>query len=58
MAKKPSTGGFRLDLKEPLASQLTHFCEAHFRKKTDVVREALTSYFERWDIEQKDEDKE
>jgi len=35
-------------LGEPLASQLTEFCAENYRKKTDVVREALTGYFERW----------
>ena len=48
MAKKVSVGGFRLDLGEPLAGQLTAFCNANFRKKTEVIREALTAYFEEW----------
>jgi hypothetical protein len=47
-AKKLSVGGFRLDLGEPLAAQLTAFCENNFRKKTEVIREALTTYFEQW----------
>mgnify|MGYP002359176131 CR=1 FL=1 len=48
MAKKPSGGGFRLDLGEPLAGQLADFCEQNFRTKTQVIREALTAYFEQW----------
>jgi hypothetical protein len=52
MAKKPSIGGFRLDLGEPLAGQLTAFCEENFRKKTEVIREALATYFDRWAAEQ------
>jgi metal-responsive CopG/Arc/MetJ family transcriptional regulator len=52
MAKKLSVGGFRLDLGEPLAAQLTEFCENNFRKKTEVIREALATYFEEWAAEQ------
>lgn len=52
MAKKLSVGGFRLDLGEPLASQLTDFCRENFRKKTEVIREALTDYFEEWATKQ------
>jgi hypothetical protein len=52
VAKKLSVGGFRLDLGEPLANQLTEFCEQNFRKKTEVVREALSEYFDRWAEEQ------
>lgn len=48
MAKKLSIGGFRLDLGEPLSDQLTEFCENNYRKKTEVIREALASYFEEW----------
>lgn len=57
MAKKPSVGGFRLDLGEPLAGQLSDFCHQHFRKKTEVVREALTAYFEQWAADQDREPK-
>jgi metal-responsive CopG/Arc/MetJ family transcriptional regulator len=52
LAKKLSIGGFRLDLGEPLASQLTEFCEKNYRKKTEVIREALADYFEQWAEEQ------
>lgn len=45
MAKK--RGGFRLDLGEPLASELTRFCERNFRKKTEVVRQALRDFLRR-----------
>jgi Arc/MetJ-type ribon-helix-helix transcriptional regulator len=45
MAKK--RGGFRLDLGEPLASDLTRFCKVNYRKKTEVVREALRDFLKR-----------
>jgi hypothetical protein len=49
MAKRPpDVGGFRLNLREPLAGQLDEFCANHFRKKTEVIREALTAYFDSW----------
>jgi hypothetical protein len=38
-------GGFRLDLREPVAGMLSDFCEAFFRgNKTDVIREALLQF--------------
>jgi hypothetical protein len=49
VANKPSGGGFRLDLGEPLASQLSDFCERNFRNKTQVIREALTIYLQKLD---------
>jgi hypothetical protein len=55
--KKSSVGGFRLDLGEPLAGQLTAFCNANFRKKTEVIREALTDYFDAWAMDQEERDK-
>ena len=34
------TGGFRLDLKEPVAGMLADFCEAFFdSNKTEVIRQ-------------------
>jgi hypothetical protein len=48
LVKKLSVGGFRLDLGEPLAGQLTEFCKRKHRKKTEVVREALEALFEHW----------
>jgi hypothetical protein len=47
MANTGESKGFRLDLGEPLATQLADFCKEKFRGKTQVVREALTEYFER-----------
>ena len=39
------TGGFRLDLGEPLAGMLADFCEAFFgANKTKVIREALHEF--------------
>jgi hypothetical protein len=39
------TGGFRLDLREPVAGMLADFCEAFFRgNKTEVIREALLEF--------------
>ena len=55
VVKKISVGGFRLDLGEPLESQLTAFCEENFRKKTQVIREALTMYFENWAAQKEQE---
>jgi hypothetical protein len=43
--KMPNTAGFRLDLGEPLATQLSEFCVHHRRKKTEVIREALDRFF-------------
>jgi metal-responsive CopG/Arc/MetJ family transcriptional regulator len=51
MAKKPSIGGFRLDLGEPLATQLSEYCNRNFRNKTELIREALKLYFESRDKE-------
>jgi metal-responsive CopG/Arc/MetJ family transcriptional regulator len=45
MAKKRE--GFRLDLREPLASELTRFCKINYRKKTEVVRQALAEFLRR-----------
>jgi len=47
MPNTEDSRGFRLDLGEPLATRLTDFCEVNFRGKTQVIREALTEYFER-----------
>lgn len=39
------TGGFRLDLKQPVAGMLEDFCTAFFRgNKTEVIREALLEF--------------
>jgi hypothetical protein len=39
------TGGFRLDLGEPVAGLLADFCTAFFRaNKTEVIREALLEF--------------
>jgi len=39
------TGGFRLDLRKPVAGMLEDFCAAFFRaNKTDVIREALLEF--------------
>ncbi len=46
--RPPDVGGFRLNLREPLERQLDDFCREHFRKKTEVIREALTAYFDAW----------
>ena len=51
LTQKPSVGGFRLDLGEPLASQLAEFCKKNYRKKTEVIREAVTQYLDRWAVE-------
>ena len=50
-AQVPSSRSPKIDLGDGFSAY--GFCEAQFRKKTDVVREALTSYFEKWAIEQK-----
>lgn len=39
-------------MREPLAGQLDDFCRKHFRNKTEVIREALTAYFEEWAAQQ------
>jgi hypothetical protein len=36
----------RLDLGEPLASDLDDFCKAKHRKKTQLIRELLSDYLE------------
>ena len=36
----------RLDLGEPLATQLDDFCKAKHRKKTQLIRELLSEYLE------------
>jgi hypothetical protein len=57
MAKRPpDIGGFRLNLREPLEGQLDAFCRENFRKKTEVVREALTLYFEEWAKQQENKE--
>ncbi len=39
--------GFRLDLGEPLASDLADFCAAHFKAPaTEVIREALNGFIQ------------
>lgn len=39
--------GFRLDLGEPLASDLADFCAAHFKAPaTEVIREALSQFIQ------------
>lgn len=39
------TGGFRLDLGEPVAGMLADFCAAFFRgNKTEIIREALLEF--------------
>jgi hypothetical protein len=39
--------GFRLDLGEPLASDLADFCVAHFKAPaTEVIREALSRFIQ------------
>jgi hypothetical protein len=58
MAEKPSGGGFRLDLGEPLASQLTQLCQRNFRSKTQVIREALTMYLKSLEKPEKEEEHE
>jgi hypothetical protein len=41
-------GGFRLDLGEPWASDLTDFCAANYSgSKTEVIREALREHIQR-----------
>lgn len=48
MANNAGRGSsFRLDLGEPLASELTDFCSTNFRNKTQVIRQALSEYFAR-----------
>jgi hypothetical protein len=37
---------FRLDLGEPLATDLDDFCRAKFRKKTQLIRELLRDYLD------------
>jgi len=44
MSKK--SGGFRLDLGEPLATRLSEFCETNFRNKTQLIREVLKAYLD------------
>jgi hypothetical protein len=44
MSKRPS---FRLDLGEPLATELDDFCRAHFRGKTQLIRELVSDYLRR-----------
>jgi hypothetical protein len=40
-------GGFRLDLGEPLESDLTDFCAANYKgSKTEVIREALEEHIQ------------
>ena len=36
----------RLDLGEPLASDVDDFCKAKHRKKTQLIRELLSDYLE------------
>jgi metal-responsive CopG/Arc/MetJ family transcriptional regulator len=54
MGKKPQGPSLRLELGEPLATQLHEFCEKNYRKKTEVIREALTAYFEDWAVKQEE----
>lgn len=44
---KRSRGGFRLDLGEPLAAELTDFCKAKYRNKTELIRQALKEYLDK-----------
>lgn len=48
MANQPrKRGGFRLELGEPLASELTDFCAANYNgSQTEVIREALTEHIQ------------
>jgi metal-responsive CopG/Arc/MetJ family transcriptional regulator len=50
--EKAKKTGFRLNLGEPLATQLDEFCDRNYRKKTEVIREALATYFENWAADQ------
>ena len=46
--KQTEKGGFRLDLGEPLASDLADFCAANYGgSKTEVIREALREHLDR-----------
>jgi predicted SpoU family rRNA methylase len=43
-----TTGGFRLDLGEPLASELADFCVAHYKApQTEIIRAALRVFIDR-----------
>jgi hypothetical protein len=45
VASKVRSGGFRLDLGEPWASDLIDFCAANYNgEKTEVIREALAEH--------------
>lgn len=48
MAKSSKSGGFRLDLGEPLAGKLADFCAAHYdASQTSIIRHALEEFIER-----------
>jgi metal-responsive CopG/Arc/MetJ family transcriptional regulator len=50
MAEK--RGGFRLDLRQPLAARLDQFCKTKFRNKTELIRELVQTYLDSQEAEE------
>jgi hypothetical protein len=47
VAKGNKSGGFRLDLAEPLAGKLADFCAAHYdASKTSIIGHALETFID------------